>query len=94
MRQLRHWESYSCHGGMHTFGHPSDMDGLLEVARDFNITLIEDAAESLGSTYNGQHTGTFGSMGTLSFNGNKTITTGGGGTILTNNEKLAKRPSI
>ena len=76
---------------MHTFGHPSDMDGLLEVARDFNITLIEDAAESLGSTYNDQHTGTFGSMGTLSFNGNKTITTGGGGAILTNNEKLAKR---
>ena len=51
------------------------MDSLLEVARDFNITLIEDAAESLGSTYNDQHTGTFGSMGTLSFNGNKTITT-------------------
>jgi perosamine synthetase len=74
---------------MHTFGHPSDMDGLLSIARDFNIILIEDAAESLGSFYEGKHTGTFGLFGTLSFNGNKTITTGGGGAILTNNEALA-----
>jgi aminotransferase in exopolysaccharide biosynthesis len=76
---------------MHTFGHPSDIDGLLSIANDFNIVLIEDAAESLGSFYGGQHTGTFGLLGTLSFNGNKIITTGGGGAILTNDEGLARR---
>jgi len=76
---------------MHTFGHPVDLDGLLGVAHDFGLTLIEDAAESLGSLYQGRHTGTFGAMGTLSFNGNKTITTGGGGAILTNDEGLARR---
>jgi perosamine synthetase len=75
---------------MHTFGHPVDLDGLLAVARDFNLALVEDAAESLGSTYHGRHTGTFGLFGTLSFNGNKTITTGGGGAILTNDSQLAK----
>ena len=75
---------------MHTFGHPSDLETLLSIAYDFNITLVEDAAESLGSYYGGQHTGTFGLLGTLSFNGNKTITTGGGGAILTNNLELAK----
>jgi dTDP-4-amino-4,6-dideoxygalactose transaminase len=75
---------------MHTFGHPSDIEGLLSIAHDFNIILVEDAAESLGSFYHGQHTGTFGLFGTLSFNGNKTITTGGGGAILTNNESLAR----
>ena len=75
---------------MHTFGHPADLDGLLAIAQDFNITLVEDAAESLGSYYHGQHTGTFGLLGTLSFNGNKTITTGGGGAILTNNTELAR----
>lgn len=75
---------------MHTFGHPVDVDGLLAVAHDFNITLVEDAAESLGSTYHGQHTGTFGLLGTLSFNGNKTITTGGGGAILTNDLGIAR----
>ncbi len=65
---------------MHTFGHPVDLDGLLAVAKDFNIAMVEDAAESLGSYYRGQHTGTFGLLGILSFNGNKTIiTTGGGG---------------
>lgn len=76
---------------MHTFGHPVDVHGLLALARDFNICLIEDAAESLGSYYHDQHTGTFGLMGTLSFNGNKSITTGGGGAILTNDAALAKR---
>lgn len=75
---------------MHTFGHPVDLDGLLAVSRDFNLALVEDAAESLGSYYYGMHTGTFGLMGTLSFNGNKTITTGGGGAILTNNPELAR----
>jgi perosamine synthetase len=75
---------------MHTFGHPVDVDGLLAIARDFNIVLVEDAAESLGSYFHGKHTGTFGLLGTLSFNGNKTITTGGGGAILTNNSELAR----
>jgi aminotransferase in exopolysaccharide biosynthesis len=67
---------------MHTFGHPADLDGLVCVTRDWNIALVEDAAESLGSFYKGRHTGTFGVLGTLSFNGNKIITTGGGGMIL------------
>ena len=76
---------------MHTFGHPADINALLATAHDFHLKLIEDAAESLGSTVGGQHTGTFGLMGTLSFNGNKTITTGGGGAILTNDVELGKR---
>lgn len=76
---------------MHTFGHPVDIEALLAVAHDFRLQLIEDAAESLGSTVGGRYTGTFGLMGTLSFNGNKTITTGGGGAILTNDVELGKR---
>ncbi|TQE84025.1 LegC family aminotransferase [Leptospira noguchii] len=74
---------------MHTFGHPVDLDGILAVAKDFHLVVVEDAAESLGSYYYGKHTGTFGLLGTLSFNGNKTITTGGGGAILTNDKNLA-----
>jgi len=74
---------------MHTFGHPCDIDGLLALAQDYQLQLVEDAAESLGSYYHGRHSGTFGLLGTLSFNGNKTITTGGGGAILTNDERLA-----
>lgn len=76
---------------MHTFGHPIEIEELLSVANDFNLTVIEDAAESLGSYVEGRHTGTFGLLGTLSFNGNKTITTGGGGAVLTNDDGLAKR---
>ena len=76
---------------MHAFGHPADMDGLMAVARDFHLALLEDAAESLGSTIEGRHTGTFGLMGTLSFNGNKTVTTGGGGALITNDAALAKQ---
>lgn len=76
---------------MHTFGHPCEIEGLLEVANEFKLVVVEDAAESLGSLYKGQHTGTFGLLGTLSFNGNKTITTGGGGAILTNDSKIAAR---
>lgn len=76
---------------MHTFGHPADIEALLALAHDFHLHLIEDAAESLGSTVGGRHTGTFGLMGTLSFNGNKTITTGGGGAILTNDLALGNR---
>ncbi|UVT16849.1 MAG: LegC family aminotransferase [Nitrospira sp.] len=75
---------------MHTFGHPADLDSLLALARDFNIAVAEDAAESLGSWYHGRHTGTFGKMGILSFNGNKTITTGGGGALLTDDPELAR----
>jgi aminotransferase in exopolysaccharide biosynthesis len=76
---------------MHTFGHPSDLEGLISVCQEFNLNMVEDAAEAIGSYYKGQHVGTFGLFGTLSFNGNKTITTGGGGAILTNNEILAKK---
>ncbi len=75
---------------MHAFGHPVDVEGIMSLAHDFRLVLLEDAAESLGSTVGGRHTGTFGLMGTLSFNGNKTITTGGGGAILTNDAALAK----
>lgn len=74
---------------MHIFGHPCEMDGMLAVAHDYGLTLVEDAAESLGSRYQGKHTGTFGLLGTLSFNGNKIITTGGGGAIITDDERLA-----
>ena len=74
---------------MHTFGHPADLDALLAIAHDYSLALVEDAAESIGSTYHGRHTGTFGLFGVLSFNGNKTITTGGGGAILTNDRTLA-----
>lgn len=75
---------------MHTYGHPVDMAPLMEVANRYKIPVVEDAAESLGSTYQGQHTGTFGKLGTLSFNGNKIITTGGGGAILCNDAELAR----
>ena len=73
---------------MHTFGHPVHVDELVEVLEEYNIELVEDAAESIGSLYKGKHTGTFGKVGALSFNGNKTITTGGGGMMLFNDEEL------
>lgn len=88
---------------MHTFGHPCRIDEIAVICREYGIELIEDAAESLGSTYKGKHTGTFGKVGAISFNGNKTITTGGGGMILFQDEALgdyakhlttqAKKPS-
>jgi perosamine synthetase len=74
---------------VHTFGHPVDLDPLIDICRRFNITLIEDAAESLGSYYKNKHTGNHGLLAALSFNGNKTITTGGGGVILCNDPDLA-----
>jgi aminotransferase in exopolysaccharide biosynthesis len=70
---------------MHTFGHPVDLDKFIKICQEWNLCLIEDAAESLGSLYKGTHTGTFGRFGALSFNGNKTITTGGGGMLLCRN---------
>ena len=76
---------------MHTFGHPCRIDEIKEICDEYHIALIEDAAESLGSFVNNRHTGTFGLMGILSFNGNKTITTGGGGMIITDDEELAKK---
>ena len=75
---------------MHTFGNPCRVDEIKVICDKYKICLIEDAAESLGSFYKGKHTGTFGELGTISFNGNKIITAGGGGCIITNNESLAK----
>jgi perosamine synthetase len=76
---------------VHTLGFPCKIDAILEICGRRNIVVIEDAAESLGSRYKHRHTGTFGQMGVLSFNGNKIVTTGGGGMILTDDEQLAGR---
>ena len=76
---------------VHIFGHPVDMDILLDLCKLYNIDIIEDATESLGSEYKGKKTGSFGKLGCLSFNGNKIITTGGGGMVVTNNEDLAQK---
>ena len=76
---------------MHTFGFPCRIAEIAEICADWDVALIEDAAESLGSYAGGRHTGTFASMATLSFNGNKVITTGGGGMIITDDPELAKR---
>jgi len=76
---------------MHSFGQPCRIDEIKEICDKYNISLIEDAAESLGSFYKDKHTGTFGQMGVISFNGNKIITGGGGGCVITDDEILAKR---
>ena len=76
---------------MHTFGHPCMIDEIKDICDKYHIFLIEDAAESLGSMYKNKHTGTFGQMGVLSFNGNKIITSGGGGCLVTNDKRLAKK---
>ena len=76
---------------MHTFGHPCKIDEIKDICDQYHIDLIEDAAESLGSFYKNKHTGTFGKMGVMSFNGNKIITAGGGGCIITDDEDLAKK---
>lgn len=76
---------------MHTFGHPCKIEEIKEICDIWNITLVEDAAESLGSFYKDKHTGTFGKVGAFSFNGNKIITSGGGGVIVTDDEQIAKR---
>jgi perosamine synthetase len=76
---------------MHTFGHPVDINPLLATARKFNLKVIEDAAEAVGSLYLGHHVGTFGDIGAFSFNGNKIITTGGGGAVVTNDKALHEK---
>ena len=76
---------------MHTFGHPVDLDPLIELTKKYHLILIEDAAEAMGSYYKNKHVGHHGLMGALSFNGNKIITTGGGGAIITDKEQIAKR---
>jgi perosamine synthetase len=76
---------------VHTFGHPCKIDKIIEIANEYNIPVVEDAAEALGSLYKGKHTGTFGKFGIISFNGNKIVTAGGGGVILTSDEVLAKK---
>lgn len=74
---------------MHTFGHPCRIDSIAAICGEYGLELVEDAAESIGSYYKGKHTGTFGKVGAISFNGNKTITTGGGGMLLFNDDRLA-----
>ena len=76
---------------MHTFGHSCEIDKIKDICDEFNITLVEDAAESLGTFYKGKHTGNFSKLAAISFNGNKILTTGGGGMIITNDEILAKK---
>ena len=76
---------------MHTFGFPCRIDEIAAICDKFNIVLVEDAAESIGSYYKSKHTGIYGKVGTFSFNGNKTITCGGGGALVTNDENLARR---
>jgi perosamine synthetase len=76
---------------MHVFGHPVKLDEIMAICQQYNIIVVEDAAESLGSLYKGKHTGTIASIGTLSFNGNKIVTSGGGGALLIQDEKLAKK---
>lgn len=76
---------------MHTFGFPCRIDEIVEVCKQYHVAVIEDAAESLGSKYKERQTGTFGLIGTFSFNGNKIVTSGGGGCLVTENEELAKQ---
>ena len=76
---------------MHTYGHPCRIDVIKDICDKYHIVIIEDAAESLGSVYKNKHTGTYGQMGVMSFNGNKIITSGGGGCLLTDDEELAKK---
>ncbi|WP_456479160.1 LegC family aminotransferase [Nautilia sp.] len=76
---------------MHTFGHPCRIDEIKEICDKWNLELVEDSAESLGSFYKNRHTGTFGKAGIFSFNGNKIVTSGGGGMIVTDDENLAKK---
>lgn len=76
---------------MHTYGHPCDIENIAALCEEHNIVLVEDSAQSLGSFYKNKHTGTYGKVGTFSFNGNKIVTSGGGGAIITNDSELAKK---
>lgn len=76
---------------VHVLGNIGDLDKLVAISEKYNLPIIEDSTESLGSFYKGKHTGTFGKLGVFSFNGNKIITTGGGGMIVTDDEALARR---
>lgn len=97
--EIRDGQCYNRHSGrrvkacvpMHTFGHPVRIEEIADVCSEWNIELVEDAAESIGSRYKGRHTGTFGKAGAISFNGNKTITTGGGGMLLFQDAELGAR---
>lgn len=94
--EIRNGQCYNKHTGrrikacvpMHTFGHPVRIEEIASICAEYHIKLVEDAAESIGSKYKGKHTGLFGKVGALSFNGNKTITTGGGGMLLFMDEEL------
>ncbi len=96
---LKDGKPYNRHSGkrfaaclpMHTFGHPCRIDEIVAICEEYGIPVVEDAAESLGSYYKGRHTGTFGLLGTFSFNGNKIITTGGGGMIVTDDPEIAAK---
>lgn len=96
--EIKNNQCYNKHTGrrikacipMHTFGHPVRIDELVIICNEWHLELVEDAAESIGSFYKGQHTGTFGKVGAISFNGNKTITTGGGGVLLFQDEEFGK----
>ncbi|MFW3364924.1 DegT/DnrJ/EryC1/StrS family aminotransferase [Aerococcus urinaeequi] len=76
---------------VHLYGLSADMDKIMEICSRYNVTVIEDAAESLGAYYKGKHTGTFGEFGVFSFNGNKIITTSGGGMLVSNDEEKIKK---
>lgn len=96
--EIKNGECYNKHSGrrvkacvpMHTFGHPARIEELADICAEYHMELVEDAAESIGSRYKGRHTGTFGKVGAISFNGNKTITTGGGGMMLFQDEELGR----
>ncbi len=79
---------------VHLYGTPAKLDEIMEICREHNVPLIEDAAESLGSTYKGKHTGTFGKIGIHSFNGNKIITTSGGGMLVSDEEEITKKATF
>lgn len=76
---------------VHLFGHPSNMNKCISIAKEFNLTVVEDCAEGLGSFFKNKHVGLFGDCGVISFNGNKIITTGGGGAVLSNSKVIAKK---
>ena len=88
---VRDGRTIRCIMPVHVLGNTCDIDRLMEIASRYHLKVIEDATESLGTSYKGKHPGSFGEMGCFSFNGNKIITTGGGGVIVTNDEQLAKK---